>query len=610
MGEVFFAEHTTIARRAAIKFIRSEFSTNAEVVERFLAEARSVNEIRHPNIVEITDFGQLEERYYIVMELLEGETLQERMARLGPLPEEDVVAMVMQIAAAVGAAHEKGVVHRDLKPENIFLTNHPDYPNFVKVLDFGIAKLVREETGGRTIPGTLIGTPGYMSPEQAIGSADLDHRSDVYSLGIVCYEMLTGTVPFTSEHLGQLVLAHCSETPKPLREHRQEVSPWLEQLVLRTLAKRPEDRFESMATLRAALQDGPDAFESESASPGASAIKTPSEPLKSEGALAPLEEPFDEVPDEIDEDLDQEKLVTVAEPKRVAGKLENIVIERLEGGRLKLPVMPSAAINCLNVLRRPQFTYSQVSNALEGDPMLASLVLRRANSAIYGGATRANTLEQAASRLGSRQLESILIEASAVTVFNSKNPRIRQSFQGIWKHSIAVATAARKTAQRIGASEPEQAYIAGLLHEAGKPIVGALLLEAERMITREDSKWMTSSVWQNVVESCFCAIGESLASSWNLPAQVVTAIRRGNDFDDSAAGSVSNVICFANALAEQQGFPSGDVERRVADLRVVRGAQLLGLVEADMETVVSAIFERLGPGDGASGTASTAIQTP
>ncbi|MEM6960955.1 MAG: serine/threonine-protein kinase, partial [Myxococcota bacterium] len=131
MGEVFFAEHTTIARRAAIKFIRSEFSANAEVVERFLAEARSVNEIRHPNIVEITDFGQLEERYYIVMELLEGETLQERMARLGPLPEEDVVAMVMQIAAAVGAAHEKGVVHRDLKPENIFLTNHPDYPNFV-----------------------------------------------------------------------------------------------------------------------------------------------------------------------------------------------------------------------------------------------------------------------------------------------------------------------------------------------------------------------------------------------------------------------------------------------------------------------------------------------
>ena len=218
-----------------------------------------MNDIRHPNIVEITDFGQFSSYYCIVMELLEGETLAARLQRTRTLDEATAVRIFRQVTSALGAAHEQGMVHRDVKPENIFLRNHPDYPDFVKVLDFGIAKLMGGNSlvGHHTKTGTVIGTPAYMSPEQCLGEASLDLRSDIYSLGVVLYEALTGRQPFVGDTLGRLIVCHVSETPIPPSNVNPHVSGGMSAVVMRALAKQSKDRFASMKEFREALEIAP-----------------------------------------------------------------------------------------------------------------------------------------------------------------------------------------------------------------------------------------------------------------------------------------------------------------------------------------------------------------
>ncbi|MET0388980.1 MAG: serine/threonine-protein kinase, partial [Polyangiales bacterium] len=260
MGQVYFAEHTVMGRRAAIKVIRDELSTHEESVQRFINEARLVNRIGHPNIVEITDFGQIDARYYIMMELLEGETLEERLERVGRLDEPVALALIDQVADAVRAAHDLGVVHRDLKPENIYLTRRgSDDEVVVKVLDFGIAKLMHGpgQSESSTSPGAVLGTPQYMSPEQCQGDVHLDHRSDVYSLGVVLYRMLTGTVPFTGDTIVQILSGHISDLPTPPRALRPEITLRTEAAILKALEKAPEDRFADMHSMRKALTAKP-----------------------------------------------------------------------------------------------------------------------------------------------------------------------------------------------------------------------------------------------------------------------------------------------------------------------------------------------------------------
>src|SRR3569623_154140 len=217
MGCVYLAEHALIGRKAAVKVLNPDISSDPEVVSRFFTEARAVNDIRHPNIVEVTDFGRFVAYYCIVMEYLEGETLAARMGRVRVFDETGVIRVMKQCTSALGATHEQGLVHRDIKPENIFLRAHPDYPDFVKLLDFGIAKLLTadETVGHKTKTGAVLGTPSYMSPEQCLGEAALDIRSDVYSLGVVIYQMLTGQLPFTADTLGRLIVCHVSELPLP-----------------------------------------------------------------------------------------------------------------------------------------------------------------------------------------------------------------------------------------------------------------------------------------------------------------------------------------------------------------------------------------------------------
>jgi tRNA A-37 threonylcarbamoyl transferase component Bud32 len=258
MGVVYLGEHPRIGKQVAIKVLHKELAENPEIVSRFFTEARAVNDIHHEHIVDILDFGEARsssgrERVYLLMELLLGENLHDRLAR-GVPGHEEVVHILSQAADALAASHSKGIIHRDLKPENIFLARRNDDACFVKLLDFGIAKLSKDESAWKTQTGALIGTPLYMSPEQCAGRKEIDPRADIYSLGVVLYELLTGRVPFRGNTLTEILRGHLTEAPVRPSAIAPDVPPALETIALKCLAKNPNQRFSSTEELGAALQ--------------------------------------------------------------------------------------------------------------------------------------------------------------------------------------------------------------------------------------------------------------------------------------------------------------------------------------------------------------------
>jgi serine/threonine-protein kinase len=260
MGTVYLAEHPMIGKRVAVKMLRPDLGTDPGLVSRFFQEAKAVNEIRHPNIVDISDFGHTQDGIvYFVMELLEGQSLRERLSA-GPMPIDQAVTTARQVIDALAAAHRMGIIHRDLKPDNIFLVADAQVPGGFrsKLFDFGVAKLLgdkQKQVGHKTIDGAVVGTPFYMSPEQAL-CQDVGAAADIYAMGVVMYEMLTGTVPFRAEQLVILLNAILKQ-PAPLPSRiRPETPPWLDRLVLRCLEKDPEARPRSMEELSAVLTAG------------------------------------------------------------------------------------------------------------------------------------------------------------------------------------------------------------------------------------------------------------------------------------------------------------------------------------------------------------------
>ncbi len=258
MGIVYEAVHVIIEKRVALKVLREDYSHREDVVERFRQEAKSASRIGHEHIVDISDFGITPAgAHYFVMEFLQGNDLAEELERRGPLPARRAIEIVLQCAKALGAAHAKGIVHRDMKPENIFLLRRDTGEDFVKIVDFGIAKMTELDEHGASTPGRrltrtgmIFGTPEYMSPEHAAGK-ELDHRVDIYALGIILYELLTGRVPFLGDTFMGILTAHMFEPLPPLRAAYPDCSapPELEQLIQRAAAKSAGERPQSMDEL-------------------------------------------------------------------------------------------------------------------------------------------------------------------------------------------------------------------------------------------------------------------------------------------------------------------------------------------------------------------------
>jgi serine/threonine-protein kinase len=254
MGDVWVAYHPGLKRDVAVKILRPEMRERSErALARFEREVHATAELMHPNTVRVFDYGTTEDGlWYYVMELLEGETLAAHVSRLGPLSPARAIHVVGQAARALGEAHERGIVHRDVKPENLFLTSLGGEHDFVKVLDFGIAK-VRNPDGSMTETGCVLGTPAYISPEVAVGQ-EADSRSDVYGLGGVLYYLLCGRPPFDADTPGALIFAHVHERPAlPSSMLGRPIPPDIEAVVMRALEKDPANRFDTSAELALAL---------------------------------------------------------------------------------------------------------------------------------------------------------------------------------------------------------------------------------------------------------------------------------------------------------------------------------------------------------------------
>ncbi len=260
MGTVYAAVHPVIGKKVAVKVLAAAVTQDRNAIERFVLEARSVNAIGHANIVDIFSFGQLpDHRHYFVMERLEGETLRARIDRLGPVSAVAALAPFRDVGRALAAAHRNQIIHRDLKPDNIMLAADEKGGLSAKLLDFGVAKLLDTGAGSvrspKTRAGTVVGTPQYMAPEQCLGGA-VDARSDLYALGVVLFEALTGHLPFDGSTVVEIWQGHVGKLPPPLRGSMPPGSAWsdeLEALVMQLLAKSPSNRLQNAAQLCEAI---------------------------------------------------------------------------------------------------------------------------------------------------------------------------------------------------------------------------------------------------------------------------------------------------------------------------------------------------------------------
>src|SRR5262245_37762573 len=258
MGEVYVAEHIHIEKKVAMKLLRAEVLGNAEAVSRFYQEARSASTIGHENIIQIEDFGKLPDgRVYMLMEYLLGAPLNEMIAR-EPLPLGRALDVVIQVCRGLSAAHAKGITHRDMKPENVYVTQK-DGRDLPKILDFGIAKVQHGDTAQNlTQAGTIYGTPFYMAPEQALGGR-MDHRVDIYAMGIILYEVFCGVLPFKGETFMGILTQHITMQPDPpsvvAAQNGRQMPPELEMIILKAIRKNADERFQSMNELAIALAD-------------------------------------------------------------------------------------------------------------------------------------------------------------------------------------------------------------------------------------------------------------------------------------------------------------------------------------------------------------------
>ena len=275
---------------------------------------------------------------------------------------------------------------------------------------------------------------------------------------------------------------------------------------------------------------------------------------------------------------------------KLQAELERIIRNRIEQDRLVIPAFPTAATRALTLLKDPGVNLKRVNALLESDPVFAALVVRAASAAAYGGAA-VRTLDAATARLGVSTLRQVLMQAAAHVAFESHDRNIGKRLHLVWKHSLAVAVLARDVGSLIEATDVEACYMGGLLHDVGKPIVAAMLLEVEKALRK--TSWLTADEWNDVVDACHRPLGVAVAQKWNLAPEVVDAVRDSLEYNAGDRKSPANVVRFANALVKQQGIAPGKVDIEDAGALVMIGRSMLGLEEEVISRLANGLKERV-----------------
>jgi putative nucleotidyltransferase with HDIG domain len=279
---------------------------------------------------------------------------------------------------------------------------------------------------------------------------------------------------------------------------------------------------------------------------------------------------------------------------RLGQQLEAVVLKRLAEDKLVLPPMPSVATKCLEVIQKSDFSINKVADLIESDPILAARLMRTVNSAGMATKAPATNLQAAVMRLGQKNLRTVLLEASVGTVFESRDRRISEAAKAVWQHSVAVALLARDVGILLGVPEPEDAYLTGLLHDVGKPVLAILLLEAEKQVTIRTTKpWIGSDEWMKCLQRSHRAVGVALAKRWSLPESVVNAIEQCSDYDSTERHSIANVVRFSNAICKQQGLYVGDFDPEDINALVMIGRSLLGMEDDGLVRLVSGLKDKV-----------------
>jgi putative nucleotidyltransferase with HDIG domain len=290
---------------------------------------------------------------------------------------------------------------------------------------------------------------------------------------------------------------------------------------------------------------------------------------------------------------DQREQQTMTAPNgKLASEMERIVLGRVASGRLVVPSMPAIATRALAILREPEFHHKKLVTQVEGEPLLAALILRAANAAAFGGAALRG-IDQAVVRLGAQKLKTLVVEYASRQLFQSNDRRIADAARSIWEHSIAVAHLARDVAAFADNADGDAAYLAGLLHDVGKPVVAAMLLEAERSIGRDTSSWLGLEAWAGTVEAVHRKVGVAIASQWKLPDEITAAIRDCSDYDAGNRGSIANIVRFANAVAKREGFTTGPIDAADVDAMIMVGRSILGADEDVVARLATGLKDRL-----------------
>jgi putative nucleotidyltransferase with HDIG domain len=283
--------------------------------------------------------------------------------------------------------------------------------------------------------------------------------------------------------------------------------------------------------------------------------------------------------------------------RKLGSELERIVLERIASNRLVLPAMPAVPQRCLDILRDPDFNVRGLVKELEAEPVLALLVVRAANAASYGRGNTSQALDQAVVRIGARQLKTLITEYAVNELFESSNRQLKEANRKVWEHSVVVALLARDIAALVGKVEPDTCYLAGLLHDIGKPVLGALLLEIDRKLGRATPGWIDMPAWTQIIENSHRKVGVAVATEWKLPDAITEAIRDCSDYDGADRTSIGNVVRLANALAKREGYTTGPVDAADIEAMIMVGTSMLGGDNSVVDRLVTNIGSRL-PGGG------------